>query len=143
MRRLAKPLRMLLAVPVVVAGDSMRPTLRPGDRLWVDRLTLRWRQPRRGELVVGLPRSRPDLWIVKRIVGLPGERVELHHDRVFIDGISLAEPYLAGPTALIGRFTWHIGPAEYLLLGDNRAESDDSRLYGPFPRARLRGPARR
>lgn len=131
---------MLLAVHVVVAGDSMRPTLRPGDRLWVDRLTLRWRSPRRGELVVGLPRSRPGLWIVKRIVGLPGECVELHHDRVSIDGVPLAEPYLAGPTALIGQFTWRTGPDEYLLLGDNRAESDDSRLYGPFSRDRLRGP---
>jgi signal peptidase I len=134
---------MLLAAPVVVAGDSMRPTLRPGDHLWVDRLTLRWRRPRRGEIVVGRPRSRPDRWIVKRIVGLPGECVELHHDRVSIDGVLLAEPYLAGPTALIGHFTWRLGPAEYLLLGDNRAESDDSRLYGPFPQARLRGPARR
>jgi signal peptidase I len=132
----------LIAVPVVVAGDSMRPTLRPGDHLLVDRFTLRLRPPRRGELVVALPRLRPGLWIVKRVVGLPGESVALRGDLVEINGRPLAEPYLAGGTSLIGHFSWQLGPAEFLLLGDNRAESDDSRLYGPFPRHRLRGPAR-
>jgi signal peptidase I len=133
---------VLFAVPAVVAGDSMRPTLRPGDRLLVDRFTLRLRPPRRGELVVALPKLRPELWIVKRVVGLPGESVELRGDLLSINGHPLAEPYLANGAAQIGRFSWQLGRSEYLLLGDNRAESDDSRLYGPFPRCRLRGPVR-
>jgi signal peptidase I len=110
--------------PVQVKGGSMRPTLAPGQRLAVAPLL---RPPRRGDLVV-LARGA-DLEVVKRVVGLPGERVRLAGGRLEVDGAEVPEPYLAGPTP--GELDLRLGPAEYLVLGDHRAASTDGRDFGP------------
>ena len=110
--------------PMLVAGGSMRPTLDPGQRIAVAPLV---RPPRRGDLVVV---TRGDREVVKRVVGLPGERVRLGPGGLEIDGRVVPEPYLAGaPTA--GDLDLALGPAQYLVLGDHRAASTDGRDFGP------------
>jgi signal peptidase I len=111
--------------PVLVRGGSMRPTLEPGQRIAVAPLV---RPPRRGDLVVV---SRPrDLEVVKRVVGLPGERVRLRGGRLEVDGDTVPEPYLAGGSGAT-ELDLRLGPAEYLVLGDHRAASTDGRDFGP------------
>jgi signal peptidase I len=118
--------------PMLVKGGSMRPTLDPGQRIAVSPLV---RPPRRGDLVV-LARSRPTgapsggLEVVKRVVGLPGERVRLAAGRLEVDGEAVPEPYLAGGGGA-GDLDLRLGPAQYLVLGDHRAASTDGRDFGP------------
>jgi signal peptidase I len=110
--------------PMLVKGGSMRPTLDPGHRIAVAPLL---RPPARGDLVV---LARPgNLEVVKRVVGLPGERVRLSAGRLEVDGEEVPEPYLAGPSA--GELDLQLGPAQYLVLGDHRAASTDGRDFGP------------
>jgi signal peptidase I len=113
--------------PMLVKGGSMRPTLEPGQRIAVAPLD---RPPRRGDLVVlQRPRGR-DLEVVKRVVGLPGERVRLAAGRLEVDGEPVAEPYLTDG-ADVAELDLRLGPAEYLVLGDHRAASTDGRDFGP------------
>jgi signal peptidase I len=122
--------------PMLVKGGSMRPTLRPGQRIAVAPLD---RPPRRGDLVV-LRRPRGDLEVVKRVVGLPGERVRLAAGRLEVDGLTVPEPYLAG--AASGDLDLELGPAQYLVLGDHRAASTDGRDFGPVAADALVGRVR-
>jgi signal peptidase I len=118
--------RLARLEPMLVQGESMRPTLVPGQRIAVGPLD---RPPARGDLVV-LPRPS-GLEVVKRVVGLPGERVRLAGGRIEVDGRVLHEPYLEGGGG--DRLDLRLGPAEYLVLGDNRAASSDGRDFGPVP----------
>jgi signal peptidase I len=122
--------------PMLVAGGSMRPTLEPGQRIAVAPLI---RPPRRGDLVV-VARSG-DLEVVKRVVGLPGERVRLAAGELEVDEATVPEPYLAGP-ATAGDLDLQLGPAEYLVLGDHRAASTDGRDFGPVGADALLGRVR-
>jgi signal peptidase I len=111
--------------PMLVKGGSMRPTLGPGQRVAVAPLV---RSPGRGDLVV---LNRPgNLEVVKRVVGLPGERVRLLSGQLEVDGRAVPEPYLAGPPSF-GDLDLELGPAQYLVLGDHRAASTDGRDFGP------------
>jgi signal peptidase I len=112
--------------PVLVRGGSMRPTLEPGQRIAVAPLV---RPPARGDLVV-VARPR-QLEVVKRVVGLPGERVRLRGGHLEVDGAAVPEPYLAGERIGAGELDLRLGPAEYLVLGDHRAASTDGRDFGP------------
>jgi signal peptidase I len=111
--------------PMLVSGGSMRPTLDPGQRIAVAPLV---RPPARGDLVVV---ARPaHLEVVKRVVGLPGERVRLAGGRLEVDGTPVPEPYLHGAPGA-GELDLELGPAQYLVLGDHRAASTDGREFGP------------
>jgi signal peptidase I len=110
--------------PVLVRGGSMRPTLEPGQRIAVAPLV---RPPARGDLVVVRSHGRE---VVKRLVGLPGERVRLRGGRLEVNGEVVPEPYLAGGSGA-GELDLRLGPAEYLVLGDHRAASTDGRDFGP------------
>jgi signal peptidase I len=160
--------RLARLEPVLVEGDSMRPTLLPGQRVAVGPLD---RPPRRGDLVVvrrprstgappwgspdpsgrstGAPPwgspdpSAPRLEVVKRVVGLPGERVRLVAGRLEVDGLAVAEPYLGGTTGDEARdLDLRLGEDQYLVLGDHRAASTDGRDFGPVPAAALTGRVR-
>jgi signal peptidase I len=129
--------------PVLVAGESMLPTLRPGQRVAVGPLR---RPPARGELVLlRRPGPGPPLELVKRVVGLPGERVRLAAGRLEVDGRPVPEPYLVPPRAAgppAGAFEVALGPGEYLVLGDARDASTDGRAFGPVAADALAGRVR-
>jgi signal peptidase I len=127
---------------VVVQGRSMAPTLEDGDRFLLNRLSFLAGTPKRGDLVVLHDPGHGDL-AVKRIVGLPGERIEIKEGVVFVNGRRLREIYLAiGTETLLpqGReAVLSLGAEEYFVLGDNREQSEDSRAYGAIGRERIVG----
>ena len=118
--------------PLKVSGRSMEPALHGGELAWA---LWAWcaGTPRRGQvwMVAG-----PEGASVKRIVGLPSDRVESKAGELFINGSRLDEPYLGRSDALDGAWECRDG---YLLLGDNRRESHDGRAWGALPRSSLRG----
>ena len=125
---------------VVVQGKSMMPTLTPGDCRIVNCLLPHLRDYKRSDVVVIRDSVRNE-FIVKRIVGLPGEQVQLRSGRVYVNGQVLPEPYLAAGTrtySLQDRVIT-VGADSYFVMGDNRAESEDSRFFGNISRRDLVG----
>jgi signal peptidase I len=109
----------------VVDGSSMEPTLRDRDRLWLDKLTYRFREPERGDIVVfDTPQGR----YIKRVIALPGEQVWSENGRVYVDGRRLQEDYVKDIIRRGGDIPKRTVPEGAVwVLGDNRNNSDDSR----------------
>ena len=123
----------------VVRGSSMEPSLFDGDVLLVTRPR---RSPRRGDVaIVGAPTGMDVGWQVKRVVGLPGDRVSFECGLLYVNGAHHPEPYLEGLPAAVGLASrsWQVGSDECIVLGDNRARSTDGRDFGPIPLTRLVG----
>jgi signal peptidase I len=127
------PIRAWVMEPIVIASASMEPTLRVGTLLMLDKWTLRHRPPQRGEIVsFRSPISPEDM--VKRVIAVPGDVVELREKQVLVNGKALDEDYvvhhrpdehLQGDT--LGPLT--VPPDSFFVLGDNRDESDDSSVW--------------
>jgi len=129
-----------LAQATRVYGQSMEPNLHTNQRLIVEKISYRFHGPRRGDIVV---LKRPDSdgeLLIKRVVGLPGEEISVHDGRVYIDGRPLEEPYLSQLTR--GHYgPVRVPPLHVFVLGDNRAASNDSRVFGPVHRNQILGRA--
>ena len=126
----------------IVRGVSMSPTFLDGDLLLVTR---GFSVPRRGSVVLlNVRQANGPQFQVKRIVGLPGERVVFEDGLLEIDGVQHPEPYLGGMPATVGtdRLTCDVGEDECYVLGDNRAHSTDSRQFGPVLRSEVMGVVR-
>jgi len=109
-----------------VVEGSMLPALIPGRILWAVPL----HRPRRGDVICFPHPDRPDFWLVKRVIGLPGEQVAIAHGKVRIDGTRLTDPWGVGPTLPDGR--WLCRPGEVFVLSDARSVTRaDSRSFGP------------
>ena len=127
------PVRTWVAEPVYVASPSMEPTLKTGTLLVLDKLTLRTRPPRRGD-VLSFRSPVADHDLLKRVIALPGETVEMREKAVFINGKELDEPYVVHTRAgekLEGDSLAPlvVPPKSYFVLGDNRDESSDSSVW--------------
>jgi signal peptidase I len=122
----------------VVRGSSMTPSIQDGDRIVVDHLSYVMGEVRRGDVVVLRYPLDPTLDYIKRVIGLPGERVRLAGGRVWIDGEELVEPYVAAADPAT-RLETTVAPGHYFVLGDNRPHSSDSREFGLVPRELLVG----
>ena len=113
-----------------VRGESMAPTLRDGQWVVVSRRAYARRPPSRFDVVRFADPRRPGSWSIKRIVGLPLEHVELRRGELVVNGLTIDEPHaVPGETS---EHSWAPGANEYVVLGDNRARSTDSRRYGPI-----------
>ncbi|MBA3352559.1 MAG: signal peptidase I, partial [Blastocatellia bacterium] len=135
--------------PVVVEGTSMLPQLNDGERLLVNKLvyykiqSVRWGHLERGDIVVFWFPKEPDKSYVKRIIGLPGEMVEVRNGKVIVDGQELQEDYLdlehnqSLPTFPAKKVDEH----HYFVMGDNRDNSSDSRYWGLVPEKYIYGKA--
>lgn len=138
------PFRMFIAKPFVVEGASMSPTFETGDYLIVDEISFSMRPPERGEVVVLRYPHDPSKHFIKRIIGLPGETVSIQDGAVTIttvddETISLDEPYIELESDTTSTAT--LGSGEYFVMGDNRAGSFDSRVWGSVPRELIVGRA--
>jgi len=134
------PIRYFLFQPFFIKGASMEPNFDDGQYLIIDELSYRFREPQRGEVVVfKYPHDLSQRYI-KRIIGLPGETIEIKERKVLISGEILDESsYLPEgiTTPDLAKIT--LGEEEYFVLGDNRFASSDSRLWGPLPRENIVG----
>ena len=137
--------RTFIAQPFLVSGSSMHPNFSDGDYLLVDELTYRFREPDRGEVVVFKYPGNLKSYYIKRIIGLPGDRVIGRDGRVVIfregQEKTLEEPYVA-----LGKshdsFDVTLMPGQFFVMGDNRDFSSDSRAWGSLPQDDLVGMVR-
>ena len=162
---LALVIKSFLIQAFFIPSESMVPTLQVGDRVLVNKVILNFRDPRRGEIVVfenpnlieedrnplaafwhwiteGLGfTSDPDKDFIKRVIGLPGDTVEVKGGRVFIDGKRLDEPYLPRNRDRSDHPPVTLGEHQFFVMGDNRANSQDSRQFGPIQEDKVVGKA--
>lgn len=121
-----------LAQATRVYGQSMEPNFHTDERLVIEKVSYHFHPPQRGDIVVIQdPSGGPEL-LIKRVIGLPGERVTVADGRVFVDGRMIEEPYLDQPTRGSGS-SWVVPPLSVFVMGDNRGASRDSRVFGPVP----------
>ncbi|MFA4931140.1 MAG: signal peptidase I [Patescibacteria group bacterium] len=122
----------------IVDGQSMEPTLHDGQMLLVDKLSYYYRQPQRGEIIVFEKPKETQTNFIKRVVGLPGEKITIHNNQIIVynesnpDGLKLNEDYIPPDSPTNGNQEFTIAANEVFVLGDNRTNSQDSRVIGPI-----------
>ncbi len=129
------PIRFFIAQPFIVSGASMEPTFHNGQYLIVDQLSYHMDEPVRGDVVIFKYPKDPSKYFIKRLIGVPGDTVSINGNVITImneahpEGFVLDEPYVAqmSPNTTI---TEVLGPSEYFVMGDNRDNSSDSRVWG-------------
>jgi signal peptidase I len=122
----------------IIEGSSMAPTLKDGDMAMVNMLVWKLGRLDRGEIV--LVRDGLGGYATKRVVGLPGEQIDFAEDQVYVNRQLLTEPYLPKQTKTLSECPRILlGPDEYVVLGDNRGDSYDSRVYGAVPKSAIVG----
>ena len=127
----------------VVDGASMTPNFIDKEYLLMDRISYNWQPLKRGDVVAfAFPGAKNQKYI-KRIIGLPGETIEIKDGSVFINNQKLIEPYVKISTYPLrsDQTKWTMGKDEYFVLGDNRFNSNDSRVWGALPKNQLIGKA--
>ncbi len=137
------PIRLFVASPFVVDGESMHPTFENLDYLIVDELVYDFHAPARGDVIVFRYPGNPSIFYIKRIIGLPGETVSINHGIVTITTpagttFTLPEPYIVNEDATYTKKVT-LNSGEYFVMGDNRPNSSDSRVWGPLPRQNIIG----
>lgn len=165
---LAVGVRIFIAEPRYIPSSSMEPTLLIDDRLIIDKLSIRWQKPQRGEIIVFNP---PNVEVVpdaskvyiKRVIGVPGDRISITDGKVFVNDQPLNEPYIAAPPSYMlptpddalcsncfrppnvqfknNRFYFTVPAGNYWVMGDNRNNSLDSHAWGFLPEENLVGRA--
>lgn len=140
------PVRMLIAQPFIVSGNSMFPTFEDKQYLIVDQVSYRFDTPKRGDVVIFRFPLDPSKFFIKRLVGLPNEKVEIRDGIISITNVdgetfSLDEPYLETVNWGKGDFSMSLKDDEYFVMGDNRSASSDSRSWGVLPRKNIVGRA--
>ena len=137
------PVRYFVFQPFFVKGQSMDPNFQDGDYLIVDELSYNFRAPERGEVVVFKYPNDLSQRYIKRLIGLPGETVQIQGGKITILNASgkevLNEEYLPSGILTLGDTNATLGPKEYFVLGDNRVASSDSRRWGLLPEADIIG----
>jgi len=140
------PLRLFIAQPFIVSGESMYPTFKNKDYLIVDQLSYRIHPPNRGDVVIFHPPGQPKgIYYIKRVIGLPGETVSMKDNVITVinkehpEGFVLDEPYIKNLGG--SGFSQILKEGEYYTLGDNRPRSADSRSWGVLPGQNIVGRA--
>ncbi len=138
------PIRIFVFEPFFVQGKSMEPNYFSFDYLIVDKISYLLTEPKRGDVIVFKPPFNDKVYYIKRIIGLPEEKVVIENSKIIIynkdypNGFELIENYLQGHYTS-GFKEVVLGKDEYFVLGDNREVSSDSRSWGPVKKERIVG----
>lgn len=138
------PIRYFLFQPFFVRGQSMEPSFQGGDYLIVDQLSYRFQEPQRGEVIVFRYSHNRSQNYIKRIIGLPGETIEIQDNKIVVYHNGEAEilgetAYLPANIQTTGGLRVQLNDDEFFVLGDNRTFSSDSRSWGPIKRGDIIG----
>ena len=143
---IAVVLYLFIMTPHEVLGNSMHPTYKNGEYLMANKLTYRFGEPQRGDVIIFQYSETQDF--IKRIIGIPGDTIMIKDGNMFINGQQLDESdylsesvYTRGGDYLSEGETVSIGEGEYFVLGDNRPHSSDSRTFGPISATKIKGKA--
>ena len=140
----ALPVRTFIFEPFAVAGEAMSPTYKNGDYLIINKLN---KEFDRGDVIVFRYPKDPNQFFIKRIIGLPGEKIQVENGKVLVNGQIIQESYLSNSTSTFphnteimgGEKAVILGQNEYFVLGDNRLASSDSRDWGTIAKSSIRG----
>ena len=141
------PIRYYLVQPFFVKGASMEENFQDGDYLLIDEISYRLGEPKRGDVVVFRYPQNQSQFFIKRIIGLPGETVEIKNNTVriyngeFPEGFVVKEDYLSSSQETLGNLLVKLSEKEYYVLGDNRTHSSDSRAWGAVDKSLITGKA--
>jgi signal peptidase I len=165
---LAVGVRTFVAEPRFIPSSSMEPTLQIDDRLIIEKVSYYFRKPVRGEIVIFNPPPNPAIAdtskvYIKRVIGLPGDRISIQDGKVYVNSRALTEPYIASPPKYnlptdnlercLGCFSaddinqrdkppsFTVPPGKYWVMGDNRNNSEDSHIWGFLPQENIVGRA--
>ena len=137
------PIRYFLFQPFLVKGQSMEPNFHDGDYLIIDEISYRFKEPQRGEVVVFKYPKATFQRFIKRVIGLPGETIEIKDGQVIIYNnnktLVLDESSYLGNLKTPGNLKTSLAEGEFFVLGDNRSVSADSRSWGPVSRKNIIG----
>lgn len=143
----ALALRAFIAEPRYIPSDSMIPTLEVGDRLAIEKISYHFHAPERGDIIVFDPPQQlqlqgygKDQAFIKRIIGQPGQTVQVQRGKVYIDHQPLEEAYIAEPPD----YNWgpqQVPDHQFFVMGDNRNDSNDSHVWGFLPQEQIIGRA--
>jgi signal peptidase I len=128
--------------PVKVEGGSMEPGLEDQERIFINKLVYRWESIGRGDIIVFRYPRDPRKSFIKRVIGIPGDRVRIAYGHVYLNEKPVEEDYV--PTEFLDSRSYPetvIPPGAYFVLGDHRSMSNDSREFGPVPRSFIYGKA--
>lgn len=141
---LAQGIKAFIIQPFVIPTGSMRPTIMEEDRVLAEKITYRFnRKPEVGDIVVFDDPMAQHPQLIKRVIAVAGQTVDVQDDAVYVDGEPLSEPYVHGKPTLPGTIALPVTVPEgqVWLMGDNRPNSGDSRFFGPRPVESVRGRA--
>ncbi len=130
-----------------VTGDSMFPTLKNNEQIVAEKLSIKWQDPKRGEIMVFKHPSEPSRLLIKRVIAVPGDILSLSQGKVFLNGEQLEEPYLQpnvvtkGGTIIEVGNKYSVPTGEYVFFGDNREQSSDSRFFNTIKKENIIGRA--
>lgn len=141
---LAFLIKYFLVQTFLVDGVSMMPNYKDNDFVIVDKMSYKFREPKYGEVIVFKPNINNDVSYIKRIIGLPGDKIEIKTGHIYVNSTEVKEPYLNGDQTFIENkidylFSKTLSTDEYFVLGDNRNNSQDSRSIGPIDRENITG----
>ncbi len=131
------PIRMFIAQPFIVSGGSMYPTFRNGQYLIADEISYIVGNPKRNDIIIFRYPNDPSRFFIKRVIGLPNEKINIKDGKITIinkgnpNGFVLAQPYLRQKFNFTG--SYKTNNEQYFVMGDNRKESLDSRIWGMLP----------
>jgi len=142
------PIRAYVVQPFYVDGASMEPNFHDGEYLIVDEISLRFKQPERGDIVIFHPPTNPKVYYIKRVIGLPNEVVDIKNGEIRVFEQDSPEPLIIDESKYLGndyllrpseKYHLKLGATEYYLLGDNRPNSLDSRRLGAIDFSHMKG----
>jgi len=133
--------RVFIVQPYIVEGLSMEQSFQNNDYLITEKISYELRAPKRGEVIIFHPPDNPSVNYIKRIVGLPGDTVEIKNGSVYINNSKLSEPYLKSNEETLSSqkntYSMTLKDDEYFVFGDNRNHSRDSREIGAVPKSNI------